>query len=141
MINHIFTKKDIFYAQYYRYFKMFVLLILLFGLFAIGVMVFSEAPLLIGILLFVAYSVMALIVMNILLVALAMFQYNSAYKGISYSYMIEDEYFVVCVEGEEIFRKQFEKLETKVYRKLTYIYEGEHVVAFFPESVRQQLLQ
>lgn len=141
MVKYEFTRKDLFYAQYYRYFKMLSILIVLFGIFAIGVMVFSEAPLLIGILLFIAYAVMAFGVMFLLLLVLAMLQYHNAYRQVTYGYAIKGEQFLVYADNTEIFCHEFEKLETKVYRKLTYIYDGDQVVAFFPEAIRQQLLK
>lgn len=139
MVRHTFSLTDLFYAQYYRYRVLFTILILGFGLFAIGVMVFDGAPFIIGCLLFVAYCVMAYMVMFLFLLIVAYVQYRS-YKNVQYAYQLEDMYFVVKKDNQEIVRVKYEEVTTKVYKKLTFVYDVQQIVAFFPESVRQQLL-
>lgn len=140
MISHTFTFKDLFYAQVYRYFKMLTAIIVLFGGFAIGVMVFTGAPIIIGIFLFIAYAIMSIFVMFILLALLAWMQQSFTYQKRTFNYQIKKGEFIICVGSDEIYRNAFKKLTPKVYRKLTYLYDGDTVVAFFPEKVRAQLL-
>lgn len=140
MINHTFTYKEIFYAQYYRYRLMMSVLIIGFGLFAFGVMVIGGAYLSIGILLFLTYVVMAYIVLLLFLVILALIYYRG-YKGIAYTYAIDEDFFIVNANDEEVVRLDYALLETKVYRKLTYVYDRGNIVAFFPEYVRLALLK
>lgn len=140
MVNHTFTYTEIFYAQYYRYRFIMSVLIIGFGLFSIGVMVVSGAFLSIGIALFIAYAIMAYAVMFGLLSILALIYYRS-YKNVLYTYEIKAEMFIVSCNHKEIARLDYTLLETKVYRKLTYVYDRGNIVAFFPEKVRLALLK
>lgn len=141
MIKHTFTNLELFYAQYYRYRALLSALIITFGIFAIGVMIISGAPLIIGLMLFLAYLILAYIVMLFLLVFVGMFHYYGAYKNVSYTYQLTDDLLIVGKDGQEIVRMEYDTLETKVYKKMTYIYDKQIAVAFFPENVRKQLLK
>lgn len=140
MIKHTFTRTDLFYAQYYRYRSLLAVLIVGFGLFAIGTMVVSGAPFLIGLLLFFAYVVMSFMLMFLLLWALALIYYHVGYKGVVYSYQVTEELLCIRIDDKEVIQTEYDTLETKVYKRMTYIYDQDHVLAFFPEEVRRQLL-
>lgn len=140
MISHTFTYTEIFYAQYYRYRLIMSIIIIAFGLFAIGVMVMDGAYLSIGLLLFVAYMVMSYGVMIALLALLAAIHYRG-YKGVEYTYIMRDEFFMIKSNNKTLVKLDYTLLETKVYRKLTYVYDKGNIVAFFPEHVRQALLK
>lgn len=141
MVKHTFTFGDLFYAQLYRYIKLFSVIISMFGIFAIGVMVSSGAPIVIGFLLFLAYLLMSFFVMLCLLVVLAWTQYSFTYRNRTFKYQLKKDLFLIFVGDDEIYRGNFEKLTTKVYRKMTYVYDNQTIVAFFPEKVRLQLLK
>lgn len=119
---------------------MLSLIIFFFGLFAIGVMVFSGLDIVSGFLLFMIYFCMACGVMILLIACLAFILYK-AEKAIIYGYKVEGDFFCIEYEGHEVFRQAYQKLETKVYKKIIMINENEQTVAFFPEHVRKALLE
>lgn len=141
MIKHQFTLREIYYAQWYRYAKLLTIIIALFGLFAIGAAVIPDGAYVMGIMLFIAYFVMAQIAMSIILLVVAFLQYTGTYRSRTFGYQISGEDFIVYVGEDEIYRERFEKLETKVYRRLTYVFAQDEIVAFFPEGIRQDLLK
>lgn len=141
MIERTYDYRFVLMMMLQRFSRTFILLIVAFGLFSIGSMVYFEATLAIGIILFIMYFIGAIICMLILITIYSYIQYRSHYKGIVFGYEVDDENISLYQNKVLTYKSSLDKVELIQYRKYSIIDTVDGEIGVMKEEDRRKLIE